>query len=207
MNTDTNQIKVKVLLYFSVRIKPKTAAKKQFVNASKIFNTNFCYSEKLPVIFKKLTFFSCFLLFMSFNTNAQIELAHVSVKNFKAFGFGGFLNFSLPVSEANYLTIEGGLQYFKDKNDNDLVLVPALFGYRYTLNQTGNGLYLEPNAGYCFGGSSLQKYDAVGSPIAESDGTWAVEKVAGPIAGLRIGYLFEPSGNIHFNVGIRYQRT
>jgi hypothetical protein len=147
-----------------------------------------------------------FLLASTITTHAQIEVARVSVKNFKAIGFGGFLNFSLPVSEANYVTAEGGLQYFKNKADEDLALAPVLLGYRYTLSQTGSGLYVEPNAGYCFGASSIGKYNAAGSPIAEN-GQWAVEKVAGPVAGISVGYLFEPSGRIQFNIGLRYQHT
>ena len=196
MNTNTSKMKVKILLYFNIGI-----------GTFKISNTKFGSSHRSRRIFKHLTLISSFLLLMTFNANAQIEVARVSLKNFKAFGLAGFLNFSLPLSDADYLTIEGGLQYFKDKNDDDLMLVPALLGYRYTINRTGTGFFLEPNAGYCFGGSSIQKYNAVGSPIAESDGTLAVEKVAGPVAGLGIGYLFAPSGNIQFNVAIRYQRT
>ena len=30
--------------------------------------------------------------------SAQIEVARISTKDFKATGFGGFLNFSIPVS-------------------------------------------------------------------------------------------------------------
>jgi hypothetical protein len=196
MNTNTSPMTVKLLSYFKIGIR-----------TLKILNTNFHSRHKSMKILKGLTLISSLLVLATLNADAQIEVARVSLKNFKAFGLAGFLNFSLPLSEADYLTIEGGFQYFKDKNDNDLTLVPALIGYRYTINQTGTGFYLEPNAGYCFGASNIQKYNAVGSPIAESDGSLAVEKVAGPVAGLGIGYLFAPSGNIQFNVAIRYERT
>src|SRR5215211_5631311 len=96
-----------------------------------------------------------FILLCSLFCTAQIEVAHVSVKDFKSTGFGGFLNFSLPLSEANYVTLEGGLQYFKNKYDEELALIPVLLGYRYTINQSGSGLYVEPNAGYCFGESTI----------------------------------------------------
>jgi hypothetical protein len=33
------------------------------------------------------------------------------------------------------------------------------------------------------------------------------EKVAGPTAGIGFGYLFEPSGRVQFNIGLRYQHT
>ena len=147
-----------------------------------------------------------FLLLCSFVCTAQIEVARISVKDFKAIGFGSFLNFSLPVSESNFMTIEGGLQYFKNKDDEEVAMAPVLLGYRYTLNQSGTGFYVEPNAGYCFGGSSIGIYNEFGSPIA-INGKWAYEKVAGPMAGIGVGYLFEPSGRIQFNIGLRYQRT
>ena len=148
-----------------------------------------------------------FILLCSLFCTAQIEVVHVSVKDFKSTGFGGFLNFSLPVSEANYMTLEGGLQYFKNKYDEELGLIPVLLGYRYTLNQSGSGLYVEPNAGYCFGESTIGKYSESGSLLSGEDGDWAKEKVAGPMAGIGLGYLFEPGGKVQFNIGLRYEHT
>lgn len=157
---------------------------------------------------KRLSATLYFLLVCTFISMGQIEVANAAVKDFRETGFGGFLNFSLPVSEAGYVTIEGGLQYFKDKEtDEDLALVPMLLGYRYTLNKSGTGFYVEPNAGYCYGISSIIKYNEAGSPIAGNDGKPAVEKVSGPMAGVGVGYLFEPGGSIQFNLGLRYERT
>lgn len=146
------------------------------------------------------------LLSCSLLSNAQIEVARISVKDFKAIGFGSFLNFSVPVSEANYVTIEGGLQVFTDKYDESVVLAPVLLGYRYTLNQIGTGLYVEPNAGYTFGSTDVAMYDKNGSPLS-NDAGWAYEKVAGPTAGVGVGYLFEPGGKVQFNLGLRYQHS
>jgi len=105
------------------------------------------------------------------------------------------------------MTFEGGFQYFINDDDEDLALVPVLLGYRYTLNQSGTGLYIEPNAGYCFGASSIGKYDEFDSPISDGNGGYAYEKVAGPMAGIGVGYLLQPSGRIQFNIGLRYERT
>ena len=117
------------------------------------------------------------MLFSAFLSFAQIEVANASVKNFRETGFGGFLNFSLPVSEAAFVTIEGGLQYFRDKDkDEDLALVPMLLGYRYTLNRSGTGFYVEPNAGYCYGISSITVYDESGSPVSGTDGKLRLKK-------------------------------
>ena len=138
------------------------------------------------MLLKKPTFIFCFLL-LSFNlSNAQIEVAHISAKGYNATGFGGFLNFSFPVSEVNYVTLEGGLQYFKDKNTQIVALVPALAGFRYTLDQSGSGWYVEPNAGYTF--------------VATTD----TDSQEGAAAGLTFGYLVD-LGNIPFNFSARYE--
>ena len=139
--------------------------------------------------------------------SAQIEVAHISVKEFKETGFGSFLNFSLPVSHANYLTLEGGLQLFKNSNDENVGIFPVLIGYRYTVNHSGTGFYVEPNAGYTFGESTIGIYDEVGSPMTDGSGKYLYEKVNGPTAGIGLGYLFVPGGGIQFNVGIRYERS
>ncbi|RTL56135.1 MAG: hypothetical protein EKK37_16775 [Sphingobacteriales bacterium] len=154
---------------------------------------------------KNLIIFCC--LFISIQSFSQIEVTHVKLKDFKAFGFGAFLNFAIPVSDANYATIEGGLQYFQNADNEDLGLAPVLLGYRYTFDHSGTGFYIEPNAGYCFGASSIQKYDQFGSPIPDGNGGWQNEKVAGPVTGVGLGYLFQPGGKIQFNVALRYQHT
>lgn len=147
-----------------------------------------------------------FLCSFTLVCKAQIEVEHISMKEFKSTGFGGFLNFSMPVSDANYATIEAGLQYFNDKYDEEVALIPVLLGYRYTLNQSGTGFYVEPNAGYCFGSTTVQEYDANGGILSDGNGNWLYEKVNGPVAGVGVGYLFEP-GKIQFNLALRYQHT
>ncbi len=146
---------------------------------------------------KKQILLLCLLVSGGLFANAQIEVNHVSLKGFKKTGFGGFLNFSIPVSDANYLTLEGGLQYYKDDYDEELALVPVLAGYRYTLNQSGSGLYVEPNAGYMFGSSTIQPASMYSDDYA---------KVAGPTAGLGVGYLFG-DGRLQFNVALRYEHS
>ncbi|MEX6686609.1 outer membrane beta-barrel protein [Danxiaibacter flavus] len=127
---------------------------------------------------------------------AQIEVSHISSKNFKATGLSAFLNFSIPVAEVNYITLEGGVRYFKS-NDEELALIPCLAGYRYTLNQSGSGLYVEPYAGYSFGYTTLQTHN--------QDGIYSDAKPGGPTAGAGFGYLFEPGGIVQLNIGLRYE--
>ncbi|MGN6534008.1 MAG: autotransporter domain-containing protein [Ginsengibacter sp.] len=121
-------------------------------------------------------------------------------KDYNSIGFGGFLNFSFPASESDYLTVEGGVQYFNSSDDEELALIPVLAGYRYTLDRSGSGFYVEPFAGYAFGGSTIGSYN--------SNGAWegGNVKVAGPAGGLGIGYLLD-IGNIPFNLGLRFQHN
>ncbi len=129
--------------------------------------------SKLKSVFFVLSFFICTCL------SAQIEVAHLSSKGFSATGFGGFLNFGIPVSEGSAVTTEAGFYVFKH-NDNNVALVPLLLGYRYTLNGSGTGLYIEPTAGYSIGATDIQKYDEVGHPISTPDGDgWLEQKAKG----------------------------
>ena len=153
----------------------------------------------------KKNFLLCLLVLGFHFCSAQIEVAHLSVKEFKAIGFSSFLNFSIPLSEANYVTVEGGLQYFKYSDDEEVGLFPISLGYRYTVNRSGTGLYLEPSAGYNFGGTTIGVYEN-DSPVSDGNGDWLYEKVAGPTAGLALGYLLEPGGKIQLNLALRYQR-
>lgn len=52
----------------------------------------------------KKQIFTAVLIVCAFICKAQIEVDHLTMKNFEATGFGGFLNFSIPVSDANYVT-------------------------------------------------------------------------------------------------------
>lgn len=141
-----------------------------------------------------------FLLCCAHPGKAQIEVDYANAKNFHEIGFGGFLNFAFPVSDADYATVEGGYQYFKNKDGEDLGLIPVLAGYRYTLDRTGSGLYIEPNAGYTFGSSTIGKYDENGGWEGED------ESVAGPAAGLSVGYLLN-LGNVPFAFALRFEHN
>jgi hypothetical protein len=117
---------------------------------------------------------------------AQIEGDYLSTKDFHSFGLGGYLNVSFMVTDANYLTLDVGLNVFHDRGTDEYIyLAPIVAGYRYTLDQSGTRWYVEPNAGYAFGDP---------------------EEIAGPTAGVTLGYIFTDSGPIKFNIGLRYQR-
>lgn len=138
--------------------------------------------------------------------SAQIEVAHLTSKGFSATGFGGFLNLSVPVSDDNAVIVEGGVFVFSKDGYHEAV-APVLAGFRHMLTGTDNGFYVEPVAGYVFGGTDIQAVDANGNGLNKPDGSELDRKVTGPDAGLGFGYLFEPSGPITFNISLRYEHT
>lgn len=143
----------------------------------------------------------CFSLFFCNFLKAQIEVAHLTSKGFSATGFGGFLNLAVPVTEGNSITAEAGVYTFSHDDDH-LVLIPFLLGYRHTLDGSGAGIYIEPMAGYSIGATDIQKATETGSPIV-IDGKYAEQKAAGVTAGIGTGYIFP--GRLAFNIGLRYQ--
>jgi len=137
-----------------------------------------------------------FLVIICSKLNAQIQVDYMSMKGFSAIGFGTFLNFAFPVNESDYGTIEGGFDAFS-KDDNYVINAPCILGYRYTLDRTGEGFYVEPNLGYAFGDSDVQ--------VSDQNGFYSNAKIAGFSGGATFGYLFPQSGIIQFNVGLRYE--
>lgn len=157
----------------------------------------------------KKIFSRIFLVLVVMNCStvySQIEVARLSFKGFSAFGFGGFLNFAVPVSEGSSITAEAGFYIFKNDDDEAVALVPLLLGYRYSFNQTGTGFYVEPTLGYTIGASDVAKYDENGSLIPNPDGTgWLEYQAKGMTAGLGTGYIIP--GRFALNIGLRYQRV
>lgn len=98
--------------------------------------------------------------------------------------------------EAGFVTAEDGLDLFSSQQQN-VVVLPLLAGYRYTLDRSGTGFYLEPNAGYSYGGTDI--------PIEDQNRNYADQKVSGVAAGARSRYPFEPAGRIQCNLGLRYE--
>ena len=137
----------------------------------------------------------CLLLFLfiQFNVNSQIEVVHIRCKNFSGFGFGAFLNLSFPVYEADYISFEAGL-YGASKYDLNVGTSPFLASYRYTIDRSGYGFYLEPTIGYSIGEAD----------IGDDRGKLVINGIA---SGFGIGYLFESSGRYQSNFGLRYVRS
>lgn len=100
----------------------------------------------------KKMWLTTFLFFVVLCANAQIEILKVTGKNGKDYklGYGAFLKFSVPVSEASYVSMEAAFNFAQEKEDpqSGMAVCPLKLGYRYTVNGSGTGLYAEPQAGY-----------------------------------------------------------
>ena len=143
-------------------------------------------------------------------SQAQIEYGFLSGKNFSGHGGSAMFNISSPISDADYFTAELGAGIFSN-GDNNVVVVPILAGYRYTVDRSGMGLYVEPRIGYSIGGTDIEKLDATGQPVYDYNANkWVDIKASGVTAGANIGYLFKPSEGrfrVQWNICLRYDHT
>jgi outer membrane receptor protein involved in Fe transport len=151
---------------------------------------------------------------------AQIDVAILMMKtqlpgpnylqtwqNISAVGFGTFLNFGFALPQHDEITVEAGFHYF-NYDDSPIYSAPCLISYRYLLNREDSyGFYVEPGAGYAFGSTDIQESQPGGQALYTASGSPVIQKVTGPATALTVGYLFQPSGWIRFNIGLRYDHT
>lgn len=137
---------------------------------------------------------------LTLNAKAQIGVMKLVGPGSKDYsiGFGAFIKTGIPVADAASATIEIGANLFPDKDypsDYGTIMCPLKLGYRYTLNGTGEGFYVEPQAGYnLFGLTSLQ-----------DDGGQNVDlKYHGIVLATGVGYLFN-LGRTPFDLYLRYE--
>ena len=148
----------------------------------------------------KSTLAAFIFFFLAVQANAQIgamKLVGPGTKDY-SLGFGAFLKTGIPVSDGADATIEIGADFFPDKDypgDYGTVMCPLKLGYRYTLNGTGEGFYVEPQAGFnLYGVTSTQ--DDYGHDVDL--------KYHGVVLAAGAGYLF-PIGRTPFDVNLRYE--
>ena len=135
---------------------------------------------------KKKLFLSCIVLCLSATSlKAQLEVAHLFTKGESATGFGTFIHAAFPIGKADEISAEVGLYYFAP-NDTHLAFIPLLAGYRFTINRSGAGFYVEPFAGYSAGATDIPKFDANGNQLYNNDGTEKDQKLSGGTLGLGI---------------------
>ena len=131
--------------------------------------------------------------------DAQVELAQVLSKNTSATGLGIYMHVGFPVSKSSEVSAELGFYYFAPQPYH-MIMLPLLAGYRYSLNGTRTGFYLEPQAGYTFGNSDIHKTDANGNLIYANDEV-VDQKISGLTGAFTAGYLFP---KIPLQLGLRY---
>ena len=149
-----------------------------------------------------LTLF-CIGINIATTLHAQVEIAHLFTKGESSTGFGIFIHPAFPIGKADDISIEAGLDYFAP-GESHIADIPLLLGYRHTLNGSGAGFYLEPFAGYTFGGTDITKMDAEGNIVYDNSGIAEDENLSGPTTGLGFGYII-PKASLPLNFGLRYE--
>jgi hypothetical protein len=147
---------------------------------------------------RRLTLLICAMGIFAF-ANAQVEIAQLLSKNTSATGLGIYMHVGFPVSKSSEVSGELGFYYFSPQ-PNHMIMLPLLAGYRYNLNGTRTGFYLEPQAGYTFGNSDIHKTDANGNLIYVNDEVLD-QKISGLTGAFSAGYLFP---KIPLQLGLRY---
>lgn len=148
----------------------------------------------------KRTLAASILFLLITQANAQIGAMKLVGNNTKdyAIGFGAFIKSGIPVSEGADLTLEIGANFFPQKGygmDYGTLMCPLKAGYRYTLDGTGLGFYIEPQAGFNLLGLTT---------IADDDGNSVDLKYHGVVLAAGAGYLFT-IGGAPFDLNLRYE--
>ena len=142
-----------------------------------------------------------FVLFLSIlQVNAQLGVMKMVGKDTKDYslGFGAFVKTGIPVSAGSDMTLEIGADiFFLDGfgSADGTAMCPLKAGYRYTLNGTGEGFYIEPQVGFnLYGVTSLH----------DENGNAVDLKYHGVVFAAGTGYLFN-IGNAPFDLNLRYE--
>jgi len=145
-------------------------------------------------------FAALILFFAVTESNAQLgamKLVGNDTRDYKL-GLGAFIKTGFPVGEGSDITVEGGVNiFFLDSygSADGTIMCPLKIGYRYTLNKTGQGFYVEPQAGYnLYGVTSL--HDESGNAVDL--------KYHGVVFAAGTGYLFTIGGQ-PFDLNLRYE--
>lgn len=146
----------------------------------------------LPTIF--------ILFFFMLHAHAQIGVLKLVGNNTKDYsiGFGAFIKSGFPVSEGDNITVEIGADFFPAnggfESGEGTVMCPLKVGYRYSLNGTGEGFYVEPQIGYnVYGVTSLYE-----------GGNDVNLTYHGGVLAAGAGYLFS-IWNAPFDLNLRYE--
>jgi hypothetical protein len=114
-----------------------------------------------------------------------------------SYGVGAYVKGVFTVSQASDVTLELGANAFflNDGGSGDgTAVVPIKVGYRYSLNGTGMGLYVEPQIGYNIYGVSSVNVDGYTKNLT----------FHGLVLAAGTGYLFS-IGNTPLDLHLRYE--
>lgn len=148
----------------------------------------------------KRLFTAFILLFLLIQAKAQIgakKLVGPGTKDY-SLGFGAFIKMGVPVSDGDDVTLEGGVDIFPLKGyglDYGTIMTPLKLGYRYTLDRTGQGFYVEPQLGYNVYGLSA---------LPDDNGNDVELKYHGIVLAAGAGYLFTVGGS-PVDLNLRYE--
>ncbi|WP_207496994.1 hypothetical protein [Aridibaculum aurantiacum] len=125
------------------------------------------------------------LLFIATQSYAQLSVIKMvgnDTEDYKL-GAGLYLKAGYPITEGDDITFEAAAYLFSLYDNSytyGTIMVPAKFGYRYTLNRKGNGFYVEPQVGY----------NLFGITALNVNGRAREFKYNGVVLGASTGYLF-----------------
>ena len=166
-----------------------------------IKTTIFDLPKLIDIIMSKGLLATFILLFSMQQAQAQLGVMKMVGKDTKDYtiGFGAFVKTGVPVSDGSDITLEIGADIFF-MNDgyngaDGTIMCPLKAGYRYTLNGTGEGFYVEPQVGFnLYGVTSLH----------DDNGNVINLKYHGVVFAAGTGYLFN-IGNAPFDLNLRYE--
>jgi hypothetical protein len=156
--------------------------------------------SKRYMLMGKRTLATTILFLLIIQATAQINVMKLVGNNTKdyAIGFGAFIKSGFPVSEAADVTLEIDADIFLMKgygSEYGTIMCPLKAGYRFTLNQTGEGLYVEPQLGFNLVGVTS---------LPDENGNDINLRYHGVVLAAGAGYLFT-IGRAPFDLNLRYE--
>lgn len=142
---------------------------------------------------------SVILLLLITSLQAQVEFSHLLPHKGRQYGlgFGCSVKFSYPYGEGDDISLEAGAKFNFEREtgaQDGVAVCPLKFGYRYSFNREGTGLYVEPQLGYNLYGVESYYDDNAGEVNTNFHGI---------VAGAGGGFLFRPDRyGFQYDIGL-----
>lgn len=150
-------------------------------------------AKKLPTVIILFSFVM--------QANAQLGVTHLVGNNTSKYttGFTAFVKTGYLVSAGSDVTLEAGADIFFLKDGygtaDGTIMCPLKAGYRYTLDGTGEGFYVEPQVGFNLVGVTS---------LHDDNGNQINLHYHGVVFAVGTGYLFT-AWNAPFDLNLRYE--